>query len=305
MGKWEMGYGSTLEQRAKKNGRDIDMQWIKEHEADELLRNIGSSNPSNSLLQDDDIAKWQKSAKSPEKLQKRINDILDKLNNDDITFEDRNEYMFELEEAKNELKKQKEFSDLESLKSNRFGGGNPGYRYNGESNTDSSKVNDGIDLQKRISAIRAELSNGDTTSEETKEESEEQSVTSTLESFKSNRFGGENPDYGYNEESNKDSSKVDYSIDLQKRISAIRAELSNGDTTSEETKEESEEQSVTSTLESLKSNRFGGGNPDYGYNEESHTDSLKVKAEIDNLLKEFNEMSNDTINHSSVSRKGK
>lgn len=106
------------------------MQWIKEHEADELLRNNSFFNPSNSLLEDDDIAKWQKSTKSPEQLQKRINDILAKLNNDDITFEDRNEYMFELEEAKNELKKQKEFSDLESLKSNRFGGGNPGYRYN-------------------------------------------------------------------------------------------------------------------------------------------------------------------------------
>lgn len=248
MGKWEMGYGSTLEQRAKKNGRDIDMQWIKEHEADELLRNIGSSNPSNSLLQDDDIAKWQKSAKSPEKLQKRINDILAKLNNDDITFEDRNEYMFELEEAKNELKKQKEFSDLESLKSNIFGGGNPGYRYNEESHVDNSKVdNDIAELKKAPESLGQ----------------------------------------------------------LQERISAIIAELSNGDTTAEETKEESEEQSVTSTLESLKSNKYGGGNPEYRYNGESHTDSSKVNTDIDNLLKEFSEMSNDTINHSSASRKGK
>ena len=92
---------------------------------------------------------------------------------------------------------------------------------------------------------------------------------------------------------------------LQERISAIIAELSNGDTTAEETKEESEEQSVTSTLESLKSNKYGGGNPEYRYNGESHTDSSKVNTDIDNLLKEFSEMSNDTINHSSASRKGK
>ncbi|MDD6244663.1 MAG: hypothetical protein PUB03_03280 [bacterium] len=248
MGKWEMGYGSTLEQRAKKNGRDIDMQWIKEHEADELLRNNSFFNPSNSLLEDDDIAKWQKSTKSPEQLQKRINDILAKLNNDDITFEDRNEYMFELEEAKNELKKQKEFSDLESLKSNRFGGGNPGYRYNGESHVDNSKVDNDIAELKKASESLGQL---------------------------------------------------------QERISAIIAELSNGDTTAEETKEESEEQSVTSTLESLKSNKYGGGNPEYRYNGESHTDSSKVNTDIDNLLKEFSEMSNDTINHSSASRKGK
>lgn len=103
MSKWEMGYGLTLEQRAKNNGRDIDVQWIKENEANEYYR--GSINKQVSKSKDEEevdriLEKLRKDGfvttskemrklkedllKERELVEKKQEPLIDKKNNDSL-----------------------------------------------------------------------------------------------------------------------------------------------------------------------------------------------------------------------------
>ena len=113
MSKWEMGYGSTLEQRTKKNSSDIDMQWIKESETNELFKGKFFSDPTQSS-----------SKKSLEELEKEIVDLLSGLDRVPTTSEERCEGITELMAVKKELDEHKMIFSLEGLKTNEYGGEN-------------------------------------------------------------------------------------------------------------------------------------------------------------------------------------